>query len=311
MEPTEPDPVTGDTKLWSEKFTAVELYNGFDREKLWGIMNWWLTFLNRGFRVTGTAVTDTHSLIKDPGGIPRSYVRMPEGKDVITPLDEAAFTAAINQGKVVGTNGPLLDVQLVEPVSGDAAGVGETLSIDGSKALELRVSVQTPYWYKVDRIEIVSNALDVAPPAGELKTTKPPVSWSQDFELGPEDMLPAVEGGAEGMRYAKTITFPVEPTEDAYYVVLVSGDKPGSGDLRPLVQGATTPFAFTNPVFVDLDGDGFSPPLDPQLMPLPPMPAPSPLPLKRVPATRELLEKGLHEARENSCHGGHGMMHEP
>lgn len=315
MAPIEPDPVTGDTKLWSEKFTALELYNGFSVSKVWTNMNWWLTFLNRGFRVTGTAVTDTHKLIRDPGGVPCSYVRMPEGKDTIAPLDQAAFAAAVNQGRLVGTNGPLLDARLVDPDTGDEAEVGETLALGAGKAMQLVVTIQTPRWYTVDKVEVFSNATSIVTPPGQLVETKPPVAFSQDVDMTEADLMPAVEGGAEGARYVKTVTFDLQPGEDAYYVVLATGNKATSGDLRPIVGDAAKALAFTNPLFVDVDGGGWNPPLDAAKVPAPLPPAPRPgspgdlsMP---VPATRALVERGLIEAREHSCHGGLGLLHEP
>ncbi|GMV40449.1 MAG: hypothetical protein AMXMBFR64_21650 [Myxococcales bacterium] len=313
MAPIEKDPVTGDTKLWSEKFTAMELYNGFSVTKLWSTTNWWMTFLNRGFRVTGTAVTDTHSLIKDPGGVPCSYVRMPEGKDTIAPLDAAAFAAAVNAGRLVGSNGPLLDVRLVDPATGDEAEVGETLALSG-KAMQLVVNIQTPRWYTVDKVEVFSNATSIVTPPGQLVETKPPVAFSQDVEMTEADLMPAVEGGAPGARYVKTVVFDLEPGEDAWYVVLATGNKAASGDVRPIVMDAARALAFTNPLFVDVDGGGWKPPLDGvKVPPLPPAPKPGSKGDNRkpIPATRALVERGLHDAKEQSCHGGHGLKHEP
>ena len=46
---------------------------------------------------------------------------------------------------------------------------------------------------------------------------------------------------------------------DAWVVVVVRGD----GDLFPVVgKGGITPRAFTNPILVDVSGDGWTPPLD-------------------------------------------------
>ena len=309
MEPTPPDPVTGDTGLWSDKFTAMELYNGFSQSSLWANMNWWLTFLNRGFRVAGTAVTDTHKLIKDPGGLPCTWVSMPDGADVIVGLDQQLFATQVNAGRIVGSNGPVVDARLVDPATGDEVGIGGTLALGAPGPVKLEVTIQTPVWFATDRIEIFSNATTIVTPPGQLVEQKPPVATTVDFELTDADLLPAFEGGAPGMRWQKTVTVDLEPTEDAYYVVLVTGNKPSSKDLRPVV-GATKALAFTNPLFVDVAGDGWTPPVDASKL-VPPLPPAVPPPLPPVPATRAHIEKALDEARAHSCHGGYGMTHAP
>ena len=311
LEPKEPDPVTGDTGLWDESFTAVELYNGYGYDKLYQNMHWWLTFLNRGFSPTGTAVSDTHRLITDPGGGPRSYVRMPDGKDGINPFAQGELVTAINAGRVIGSSGPLIDVHLVDDASQAKAGLGETLSLSAAGTpIRLEVRIQTPSWYKVDHIDVFSNTVDAATEPGELNASKPTVATSLDFELEDGDLAPAFQGGAVGGRYDKTLSIDLTPEADAYYVVLVTATQAASGDLRPVTYGAEKPMAFSNPVFVDADGDGYKPPIDPLTI-VPPLP-PKPLPLAQSrPATREDLLNALEQAKQHSCHAGHGMKHEP
>src|SRR5690606_8369532 len=78
LDPMDVDPETGDTGIWSEDFTAIEVMNGTSINRFWGVARWWLTMVGRGFTPTATAVTDTHRLYGDLGGSPRTWVFVPE-----------------------------------------------------------------------------------------------------------------------------------------------------------------------------------------------------------------------------------------
>jgi len=56
----------------------------------------------------------------------------------------------------------------------------------------------------------------------------------------------------------QTVTFEVSPDTDSFYVVVV--DAKTSQSMHPVNWGSSTAFAYTNPVFVDVDGGGFDPP---------------------------------------------------
>lgn len=71
------------------------------------------------------------------------------------------------------------------------------------------------------------------------------------------DRVMLVENGVIGAPVAGTAsTFALEPVADAVYAVVVEGDTP-----TPVT--GSTPWALTGPIFVDVDGDGWEPPLSP------------------------------------------------
>ena len=70
-----------------------------------------------------------------------------------------------------------------------------------------------------------------------------------DGELAAEGALAAA--GAGGTRGRLSLRLPL--THDAFVVAIARGDKPMT-EVLPYTKLA--PFAFTNPVFVDADGDG-------------------------------------------------------
>ena len=256
LPPAEPDPVTGDTGLWDEGFTAFELYNGLSRPKFWQILRWWLQMTGRGFHPTATAVSDTHKRLATQAGTPRSFVQLPPGADTVAGFDPHQVAIAVNAGRLVGTSGPFMRVEVV---AGEAtAGPGDTLSMAPGEA-EVRVHLQTPAWMHIDEVQVFSNvsegiATDGSKPSDEVlpPTAAVPVDWDQ------AELVEVAPGHA---RRQATITVPLSLTEDAYVIVVVHGDNGPS--MFPVIHSRTArPLAFSNPVFIDTDGNGYDhPPL--------------------------------------------------
>lgn len=92
--------VDGDTGIWSERFTAMELLNGANSGEFWGLTRWWMTMVGRGFTPSATAVSDTHKQAKSQGGEARSYVFV-EG-DTPATFNQEAFALAVNAGRMFG-----------------------------------------------------------------------------------------------------------------------------------------------------------------------------------------------------------------
>ena len=215
----------------------------------------WFTLLNLGYRHTAIGNSDTHGWTGTEAGCPRNYV-MSETDDPGF-LDDQAVADAVREHRVVASYGPFVQMWVDgEPIGSDVVPSGESI--------ELALEVQAPTWMQVDRIEIYENG-----------TLIEELTLEQDGEV---------------LRYADTLT--LTPSEDAWYVAIVTGD----GDLSPLftpverpyleLQVIVTealadvsavssflepaapipreypvyPFALTNPIWVDLDGDGFDAP---------------------------------------------------
>jgi hypothetical protein len=263
LAPTEVDPDTGDTGLWTDTFTAFELLNSYKMSRFWERFRWWLQMLGRGFSPTGTAVTDTHRLRRVEPEAPRTWVEVGANKDTPGTFDQEVFAAALNRGAAFGTTGPFVQVS-VDAGMGRVAGPGQTVRAEGS--VTVRVSVQTPEWMEVDTIDIYTNVaegLDTEPGVPDSTAIAPSHSVPYPWEEANSEVVAV--GTGRHVRRSKTISIPLQIDRDAYIVVLVraeSGDRPS---MFPIVydRGAR-PFAFTNPVFVDADGGGYdNPPLQP------------------------------------------------
>jgi len=256
LPPTTPDPVTGDTGLFSTAFTAMEIYNGHGVEKFYTCANWWFALLARGLRWTGTAVSDTHSWNASQSGGPRSWVEVGAGKDSVATLDVKHFAKTVNAMKVVGSNGPFVRARIMG--DGKIRGLGEVIPLDKGGTAIVEVEIQAPSWMSLDSVELFVSPTDTAPPAGEQNAKAPKPTAVKKLALSPADLIDGVDPGTK--RYKVKVTFEFKVEADGFAVVFVRGAKPIP---EALVAGKTVlPFAYTNPLYWDTDGGGYDhPPL--------------------------------------------------
>ncbi|MFK8020433.1 MAG: CehA/McbA family metallohydrolase [Pseudomonadales bacterium] len=200
----EKDVVTG---LRDIDFDVLEVANGPYYDNYLRVREDWFSLLNQGERIVATANSDTHGnsyLV----AIPQSYVQLAK-------YTESDFLKAVKHGKVFGTTGPLLNIEL----SGETGttGMGEMAS---GLHFTLSVEVRAASWVPVGEMTVYLN--------GEL------------YEQFP------VERG-------QTIELPLKLAKDSYLVVQVTGK---ASELYELLAPDFVPFAFSNPIYIDADGDG-------------------------------------------------------
>ena len=250
------DSDTGDTGLFSDDFTAMELMNGHEYERFNGVARWWLTLLGRGHKAAGTAVTDTHTRYNRVlGGVPRTFVFVDDDRDSVSDFDTEHFVNAVNDQAAIGTNGPFVRVEATND-AGDSVGLGETIETD-DEPVNFELTVEVPEWIDVDTIEMFKNSDDVVTEPGEYDTDPIPPTRTESVDLTEADLEVVHEGELEHRRYRTTVDIEVESDDDAYVVFFVRGP----GDMYPVLgDDDPAPFAFTNPVYLDADGDGYSDP---------------------------------------------------
>lgn len=202
-------------------FDAVEVLNGLEaenHESVEAVLADWFALLRHGHLVSATGNSDTHHLDRNIGGYPRNYVR------VAHDAPGAARAAEVARG-VKGLRSFLTTAPFVK-LSVGGAGMGETAAAPGGKA-RVEVSVQAAPWVSVATVVVYLDGAEV-----------------RRFRV-PEGT--AVE------RF--TAAFDVTLERDGFVVAKVEGDRP----LFPVVGGTekfkVRPFALTNPVFVDVNGD--------------------------------------------------------
>lgn len=205
-------------------FDAMELMNGDSYDQYRLVRRDWYSLLAQGHPRTGTANSDSHGP-DSVAAYPRNYVVMESGA-----WDPSKFNAAIRDGRLFGTNGPLIPRFRV-----NGGGMGDRVTaIDGQVEIEFEV-VAAP-WVPVDEVRLLVN--------GEVERVYP---------LDPRSN--------RGTRIAKRVVLSL--TGDAAITIEAGAsletdtatwraEHPGpySEDVAP----GFVPTAFTNPVYVDFDG---------------------------------------------------------
>lgn len=226
------DPATDDplalalpagTTIWSWGFDTFEVMNG-NRSPLLdpadprhtGALVDWLAFLNLGHRVTGVAVTDVHGL--EIPGQPRVYVQVPDDTPGVVSADDVA------DGELDGA--AVMSAGAFARVGIGGAGPGAlAVASDGLASLAIQVQalpeIDVTTAYVLVNCDLVAT-IPAADPAGLIKLET---------------------------------TLPLVLEADAYVVVLGFGEAPMPRGFEAY-DAEDIPRFITNPVFVDVDGDG-------------------------------------------------------
>ena len=217
-------------------FDAIEVVNRMGLTKYREVRLDWFALLDQGYRVTGMGNSDSHALAVELVGMPQNLIEAELGAD--GEPDLMALVEASRAGRVSVTTGPILDLELR---AGDRrAGLGQTLRGDG-EPVEAVLRVRAAPWVPVHELRLIVNG-----------------SVARRVNLGGRTQN-------EGPAREHVETFTLELEHDAW--VLAEAGWPLAaedslvGGTYSIVAPGYVPFAFTNPVWLDVDGDGsWSPP---------------------------------------------------
>lgn len=234
----------------------------------------WLQMLNLGYRVPGVVNTDAHYNFHGSGWI-RNYIR--SETDNTAEIDSMEMVHAAEHGELVMTNGPFMEVylQAERPGPKSASGVGGDVRAPGGKA-NLSVKVQCPNWFDINRVQVFLNGR----PVDDLNFTR----------------RTTPDGFSDGVVKFDAV-IPLELDGDTHVIVATTGE---GLKLGPVMgpAGDTAPVAVSNPIFVDVDGNGFKPNGDMLGLPLP-------LPSDFKPS------HGHHHSHGDHAHGDHAHGDHP
>jgi len=207
-------------------FNTLEVFNG-KRSKNGALsLRDWFNLLNRGYVFTATGNSDSRMVVTQERGYPRNYLGIySDNPGRIS--DQAVVSAVRDRHDVIVTNGPFIRAE----VNGRGR-IGTQVTVasttPGIPNVQLAIEVQAPQWMRVEEIEIVANGTVIQRLAAQT----------------PDDVI----------KFRDTIS--LRANRDTWYVVIARGSQ-GMEPVVPRYKGTTiTPFGFTNPIWVDVDGDG-------------------------------------------------------
>ena len=223
------DPYFGTSKHpeWDWGFDAFEVLNenfgiGWRDapDNKFSVKQDWFNMLNHGRKMTGLGNSDSHSVIAQIAGIPRNYIR--SSTDLPSDIKEEELIQNIKNQQVIVACGVLPNMILNEEY-----GVGTQVPLKAKEVLRVKLSVQAASWVSCHKAELIEN--------GEVIRT---------FNIAPS---------TNTTRFDTMII--LQPKLDSWYSFIAYGDEP----MAPLVQTKEKPVypkGFTNPIWVDVTGDG-------------------------------------------------------
>lgn len=228
------DPITGESadSDWSVDFDSVEIFNEnagwgyYDAETTdrhvgtsrHSVLEDWHNLLNHGARITAVGNSDSHTVNVNLAGWPRNYFPVSNDQPGQIPVKEICDT--VKQGQVFTTFGPFVKFSV------NGKGMGETVQAERA-AVRLKIEVHAADWIDVDRVLVVVD--------GDVVETIPVPDTREILRLKDERKIPV--------------------RTDGWIAIRVEGDD----SLAPIVPDKdrpVLPIAMTNPVYVDVDGDG-------------------------------------------------------
>jgi hypothetical protein len=287
------DPALGNA--FDDGFDALEVWIGTNG--LGGIDDFmkqnagdWFNLINQGIARTGVADSDSHD---------RRFTRISARTLIASDVDDPGslsgraeqLAASLKSGRSTGTNAPFLLVSAHGSRDGEdsSAGLGVSenplIAVDSGTDVELRVAVDTPLWAQVDRLEFyINNQPQRTTPEGsaarygvcaDAVLSRGDPGW-QTEDVVVEESVP----GAVRTEVRAQLTLPAVD-RDTWVVVIARGSNGVSEPLFPVLpaglqtssnqrledlidgnlgEGGTPAFAFTNPLYIDVGGDGWVPP---------------------------------------------------
>jgi hypothetical protein len=280
------------SNLYDDGYTALEVWIEANRSQtelaLGKNLADWAGLLNQGLRKAGIGDSDTHTSATVQAGGPRTFVA--SATDDPGLLSAATLALNVNAGRAVAGNGLFMRVEL----EGDGGATASheladllTVNATGGSAT-VNVHLEAPTWAEFDRVEIYANS---NPSCVSQFTTlalviencavAPAVTLDAGIDF---TVTSSVGVSGFGTRLEADISEVIAVTEDTWVIVVARGTDGVSAPLFPmnpldLDEGANASLsdltdaggaipwnlgelgalatAFSNPLYLDREGDGF------------------------------------------------------
>lgn len=221
---------------FDHSFDLLEVVNGpyrYNSDRV--AVEDWLHLLNRGYYFPLIGSSDSHAADTEEPGYARTYVYYKGEKG--EKLNWKAVMESLKKGRSFASTGPLIEFKV-----NDKHSPGDSFTSKEGK-VDIYLNVQSAPWVAVDEVRVIIN--------GERKMIIP---------VNTEEKLI--------QKFNQDIKLKLE--RDSYIAIEVLGKR----SLYPIVQSLSVrkdidkpvlPYALTNPVFIDVDGNGKFDPLLPKI----------------------------------------------
>ena len=211
---------------WSWNFDALEILNenkglgwGIAADNPISVKQDWFNMLNNGRRFTGVGNSDSHTVEAIIAGVPRNYIA--SSTDNPDSISNSELARQIRNHNVSVSGGIYIEFS-----ANEGEPIGSQVQLENN-SVKLNIRVQAASWIACDSVLLVANGRVV-----------------QEYDVPQSN---------EVLRFQKTLT--LSPEIDTWYLVIAKG----SQSLAPMVKDGgvpNLPLGFTNPIWVDADGDG-------------------------------------------------------
>ncbi len=200
----------------------------------------WIRTLNMGHRIPGVVNTDAHYTFHGSGWL-RNYLK--SSTDDPARIQTLEMVRSAERGNVIMTNGPFLEVKIrAQESSSKPQGTAGDDVVAPAGRVQLWVRVQCPNWFDIDRVQVLLNGRH----SPELNFTRSshPLLFSREV-----------------VRFEKEMKLQLK--QDTHIIVATIGEESTLGPVMGPTHKEDQPVAISNPVFIDVDGQGFEPNRDP------------------------------------------------
>jgi hypothetical protein len=226
----EPDTAASALKGFDTSFDLLEVMNGpffsLDKNKNSEVIADWFHLLNRGYYFPIVGGSDSHGIDGAEPGYARTYVFCKAERG--NKLDTIALIQAMKKGQSFVSTGPIIEFTV-----NNTSIPGSTISVK-ERELDVGIKIQSAPWVSVDEVRVIVN--------GERKIILP-VKAPRDKILKFQDKISTI------IKNDSYIAVEVIGKE-TLFPVLQRRSKNGDYESSPF------PYALTNPIFVDVDGNG-------------------------------------------------------
>ncbi|MBI2891712.1 MAG: carboxypeptidase regulatory-like domain-containing protein [Nitrospirae bacterium] len=223
---------------YSADYDLMEIINGKGKDNWNSELTIWYGHLNFGRAVGGVGVSDSHQRLDDEPGYGRTYIGVEPSVANVPAFNGDALAAAIKRGNIVISGGPFIRAEATDSF-GNRKGIGETVK---ARFAGLSFQILAPSWMGPLDFRVNENG-------------KVLYSTADASKLGC-----AVGAGSNVVRYDCSGSL-VNPKVDSWYNIeaRARAGTEAANTLDPVYPGAI-PFAVTGPIYLDLEGDGWTPP---------------------------------------------------